>query len=127
MTDPTKVALIQSLTSQRQHVLGALEGLDATQLRRAVLPSGWSCLGLVQHLALDVERFWFPMVMAGAPVEDRWEATMDAAWTVDPALSPELVIGLYRDEILRAETATHAGHLDAARELLDGRRWMVLD
>ena len=96
MTDPTKVALIQSLTSQRQHVLGALEGLDATQLRRAVLPSGWSCLGLVQHLALDVERFWFPMVMAGAPVEDRWEATMDAAWTVDPALSPELVLDLYR-------------------------------
>jgi hypothetical protein len=23
-----------------------------------------------------------------------------------------------------AETATHAGHLDAARELLDGRTWM---
>ena len=25
------------------------------------------------------------------------------------------------------ETACHAGHLDAARELLDGRRWLVLD
>jgi hypothetical protein len=25
-----------------------------------------------------------------------------------------------------AETATHAGHLDAARELLDGRQWLVL-
>ncbi|KAA2262603.1 DUF664 domain-containing protein [Solihabitans fulvus] len=24
------------------------------------------------------------------------------------------------------ETATHAGHLDAARELLDGRQWMVV-
>ena len=24
------------------------------------------------------------------------------------------------------ETATHAGHLDAARELLDGRTWLVL-
>ncbi|MCX5414452.1 DinB family protein [Streptomyces sp. NBC_00059] len=24
------------------------------------------------------------------------------------------------------ETACHAGHVDAARELLDGRRWMVL-
>ncbi|MGW9134077.1 hypothetical protein [Streptomyces sp. NPDC055681] len=24
------------------------------------------------------------------------------------------------------ETACHAGHLDAARELIDGRRWMVL-
>ena len=25
-----------------------------------------------------------------------------------------------------AETACHAGHLDAARELLDGRLWLVL-
>jgi hypothetical protein len=24
------------------------------------------------------------------------------------------------------ETACHAGHLDAARELIDGRRWLVL-
>jgi hypothetical protein len=24
------------------------------------------------------------------------------------------------------ETATHAGHLDAVRELVDGRQWMVL-
>jgi hypothetical protein len=25
------------------------------------------------------------------------------------------------------ETATHAGHMDAARELIDGRQWLVLD
>jgi Protein of unknown function (DUF664) len=25
-----------------------------------------------------------------------------------------------------AETATHAGHLDAARELIDGGQWLVL-
>jgi hypothetical protein len=25
-----------------------------------------------------------------------------------------------------AETACHAGHLDAGRELLDGRQWLVL-
>jgi hypothetical protein len=24
------------------------------------------------------------------------------------------------------ETATHAGHLDAARELIDGGQWLVL-
>jgi hypothetical protein len=24
------------------------------------------------------------------------------------------------------ETATHAGHLDAARELIDGRMWLVV-
>jgi Protein of unknown function (DUF664). len=25
-----------------------------------------------------------------------------------------------------AETACHAGHLDAARELIDGQQWVVL-
>jgi hypothetical protein len=25
------------------------------------------------------------------------------------------------------ETACHAGHLDAARELIDGRTWLVLN
>ncbi len=27
---------------------------------------------------------------------------------------------------LITETACHAGHLDAARELIDGRQWVVL-
>jgi hypothetical protein len=51
--------LLSYLNVQRNHVLGILEGLDEEALRRPVLPSGWNCLGLVQHLALDVERFWF--------------------------------------------------------------------
>jgi len=25
-----------------------------------------------------------------------------------------------------AETASHAGHLDAARELIDGQTWLIL-
>ncbi|MEU3555740.1 mycothiol transferase [Streptomyces fragilis] len=33
-----------------------------------------------------------------------------------------------RDVLLHVitETACHAGHLDSARELIDGRRWLVL-
>ncbi|MFQ6144563.1 DUF664 domain-containing protein [Streptomyces seoulensis] len=33
-----------------------------------------------------------------------------------------------RDVLLHVitETACHAGHLDAAREMIDGRRWLVL-
>src|SRR5258708_37892060 len=61
-------ALLESLTDQRQHVLGILEGLSEEDLRRPVLPSGGTCLGLVHHLALDVERFWFRAVMAGEPM-----------------------------------------------------------
>jgi hypothetical protein len=164
-TDPTKAALLAALRTQRQHVLGALEGLDSAALHRPVLPSGWSCLGLVQHLALDVERWWFRLCMLGESVADEWTAAMESGgWTVDPRLAPAAVLDLYRDEIQRAdvviartaldaapaawpgdpsddwqlpdlrttmlhvitETACHAGHLDAARELLDGQTWLIL-
>src|SRR4051812_50191282 len=53
------------LDGQRRHVLTQLEGLSEEQLRRPVLPSGWSCLGLVRHLTLSDERYWFEVVVAG--------------------------------------------------------------
>jgi uncharacterized damage-inducible protein DinB len=152
-------ALLGTLASQRRHVLGIVDGLSDEDLLRPVLPSGWSCAGLVHHLALDVERFWFVQVMTGEETDDLPED----AWQVPASTSPQQVLALYRDVTARAdevvarlsmdaspawwpdffgdfrmddlrevllhviaETASHAGHLDAARELLDGRQWMVL-
>jgi hypothetical protein len=162
--DPTTAALLRSLNSQRSHVLGALDGLGQDDLRKPVLPTGWSCLGLVQHLALDVERFWFRAVMTGELCIPGADATPGSAWEVDADVAPDVVLDLYRTEVevanqvigatpidagpvawpaelfgdwrlpdLRAivfhvitETACHAGHLDAARELIDGQTWLVL-
>jgi len=153
--------LLQALRTQREHVLAAVSGLPDEALRRPVLPSGWTCLGMVQHLALDVERFWFRAVVAGESVE---LLPGDQAWQVADDLPPEAVLDVYRDEtrhcdaVLSAtpldaepawwpveifpnlpvwsvretivhvltETACHAGHLDAARELLDGHQHLVL-
>ena len=160
MTKETET-LLASLNSQREHVLGILDGLPAEALRRPVLPSGWTCLGLVRHLALDVERFWFRAVVAGEPWPDD---EPDNAWQVPAGLTASAVLDLYRREVERAdaiiaatsldsppawwpadlfgswrlddvreivlhviaETACHAGHLDAARELIDGQQWIVL-
>jgi uncharacterized damage-inducible protein DinB len=154
-------ALVSSLADQRDHVLGILEGLSEEDLLRPVLPSGWTCAGLVHHLAMDVERFWFRAVVAGEPIPDEepdnaWQvpAGLTAAMVLDsyrreigladaiiaansldspPAWWPEDLFGSWRLDDLReillhviAETATHAGHLDAARELIDGRQWIVL-
>ena len=63
--DPESQALINCLEDQRGHVFGILEGLTDEELQRAMLPTGWRILGLVNHLALDVERFWFREVVAG--------------------------------------------------------------
>jgi len=156
--------LLAHLRSQRRHVLGILEGLEDEALRRPVLPSGWSCLGLVRHLALDDERFWFRGVVAGEQeVRDEVAAASESAWRVGPDETAEQVLARYREEAERTdaiiastpldtapawwpdffgefrmdslrevvlhvitETATHAGHLDAVRELIDGRTWLVL-
>ena len=153
------------LNRQRDHVLGILEGLGEEDLRRPVLPSGWTCLGLVRHLALDGERFWFRGVVAGEQAvigelaevqDDAWQVGSDVpagavfdlyrkeidlanaiisttALDTAPAWWPNELFGAWRLHDLReiilhviTETACHAGHLDAARELIDGRRWLVL-
>ncbi|HEV2360077.1 MAG TPA: DinB family protein [Acidimicrobiales bacterium] len=163
MTDE-QAALLRALEAQRRHVLGAVEGLSEEDLRRPVLPSGWSCLGLIQHLAFDVEHFWFVQVVSGQH-EDQLAESIEDGWKVSPETTAEDVLDLYRHATERAsdviretpadappkwwpeelfgtwrldsvrlivlhvisETACHAGHLDAARELIDGAQWLVLN
>jgi uncharacterized damage-inducible protein DinB len=155
-------ALLSSLATQRDHVLGILEGLSEEDLQRPILPSQWTCAGLVHHLAIDVERFWFRQVVAGEEMpageepDNAWQVPAGATATAvlyayrreteladaiiavtsldsPPAWWPEDLFGRWRLDDLRqillhviAETACHAGHLDAARELIDGRQWIVL-
>ncbi len=165
MTDePDRALLTRHLAAQRGHVLSQLDGLTDGQLRAAVLPSGWTPLGLVRHLTLSDERYWFEVVVAGGSL-DYWPEGENADWRVGDDEPAAGVVEAYRtaisvsDGILAAtpldappvrpeawwaeagmpfpdlrsivlhvivETATHAGHLDAARELLDGRQHIVL-
>ncbi len=160
--------LTRYLDAQRAHVLNRLDGLDERALRTASLPSGWTPLGLVQHLTVDVERFWFQAVLTAEPEAVAGVLATgeggSSAWQVPEDVAAEQVLSAYRREceranaVLRAaqpddgprwwpqeafgdwrldtvretvlhvlvETATHAGHLDAARELTDGAQWLVL-
>jgi uncharacterized damage-inducible protein DinB len=159
-----RVTLVRQLAGARRHVLAQVDGLTDEQLHRPVLPSGWSCLGLLRHLTLSDERYWFDVVVAGEPL-DFWPEGENADWAVTPDEPAEEVLAAYRtaversDEIVAArsldepparpeewwaeagvefpdlrsvvmhvvvETATHAGQLDAVRELLDGRQYVVL-
>jgi hypothetical protein len=161
---PEHASLRRHLDAQRNHVLGAIEGLTEEQLRQPTLPSGWSCIELVRHLTLAGERYWFRSIIGGEGLDWLPEAP-GADWRVPDGNLGEEVIAGYRNEIDRSndvlarslldaaprhsdpqwaewgvqfpdvrsialhlltETATHAGHLDAARELLDGRQWRVL-
>ena len=155
-------SLVYYLDQQRESVLDIVDGLPEAALRRVVFPSGWTCLGLIHHLAVDNERYWFRGVAAGEPIG--FPAGEDPGWLVGPQIAAEEVFSLYREEIARAnaiiaarpldalarrrdprwdawgwpepgetvnlrwiimhmieETARHAGHLDIAREVIDGR------
>ncbi|MDQ2813210.1 MAG: DinB family protein [Actinomycetota bacterium] len=105
--------LQQYLDLERNHVLGILEGFSEEQLRRPVLPSGWNCLGMVKHLALADEHYWFRGIVAGEPL-GFGPPGPDAEWQVGPGESAEDIFTLYRDEIERANAIISATPLDAA-------------
>lgn len=108
-----KQALLSILNGQREHVLGILEGLPAEALRRPVLPTGWTCLGLVRHLALDVERFWFRRVTSGEPAGPDGPDEPADAWQVPADMPAEAVLGEYRRQIERANAVIDATPLES--------------
>lgn len=159
MTTPSEQqSLTDNLCGLQQRVRALVEGLDEATLRRPVLASGWSPLGMMHHLT-GVHQFWFRDVLSdehptlpeesgtdfglprGRPVRELLEAydretgnALEVLGTLDldgaPAWWPEDVFGGWRLDTQRAvvlhvlvELSTHAGHLDAAREIADGRTW----
>jgi uncharacterized damage-inducible protein DinB len=134
----------------RHCILKKTDGLSEEQLRRPMVETGTSLLGLVWHMR-EGERYWFSYHLAGRGVDD-FAFAMSAPQEVTAAA----VMQGYRDaiaeshEILRSlpdleqpmaipiddagtclsarwviahmtsETARHAGHADILRELIDG-------
>jgi hypothetical protein len=106
-----KDVLLRYLDQQRNHVLGILDGLSEEQLRRPMLPSGWSCLSMVRHLALDDEHYWFSCITGGESLS--FFDGVDG-WQLGPDDSAEDVIALYRAEIERSNAIIARTALDAA-------------
>ncbi|MGO9216738.1 MAG: DUF664 domain-containing protein [Streptosporangiaceae bacterium] len=76
----------------------------STKLAAPVLPSGWTPLGLIEHLG-HAERHWFQDVATGpaAPLpwpDDPGDEDEDAPFTT--SRPPEVVFAFYRDQIDRA-------------------------
>ena len=147
------------LAAQRESVLAIVEDVDEAALRQTVVPSGWTPLGMIEHLA-HAERFWFQHVVTGQVSDLPWLPSetdeQDGPFATDHPV--DAVLAFYREQCARSdavlstatldaepcgqipsdmadlsrsvrtivlhmieETARHAGHLDIARELIDGR------
>jgi hypothetical protein len=115
MDTSEKALLVAHLVSQRRHVLGILEGLSDEQLRRPVMPSGWHCLGMLKHLALSDEHYWFRCVVGGESL-DFFPEGPRADWQVEPGEDPS---ALYREEIERSDAIIAATDLDAPPKFRD--------
>ncbi|MGW0504313.1 DinB family protein [Micromonospora sp. NPDC003241] len=137
------------LAFARSCVLKKVDGLDDEQLRRRLVVSDTTLLGLIRHLT-DAERYWFGYTLAG----DTRHADVDFDMVVDPDLTGAQIVDDYRRAIaesdahiraadgidsrtaqpvddgprtlrwvlahMTSETVRHAGHADILRELVDG-------
>jgi hypothetical protein len=78
----------------RSRLVSKLEALPEAELRRSRLPSGWTPLELLKHVAYDELR-WLEWRFEGRDVGDPWADDRDGGWYVsaDETL-PELVAAL---------------------------------
>ena len=91
----SKQMLLGWLAAKRAHVREQVEAMAEHDRRASRLPSGWTPLGLVRHLTLDVERFWFRAVLVGEQVDlpEGYEG-----WTADASSSSAEVLAAYAEE-----------------------------
>jgi hypothetical protein len=77
--------------------------LPTDELRTSRVPSGWSPLELLQHLAL-MERRWFVWGFLGEPVDDPWGDSGgedEGRWHVDAGRGLENVVALMEEYAAR--------------------------
>lgn len=95
LTGREKESLLAGLNRHREAVLWKLEGLDDTDLRRVMTPSGTSLLGLVKHLAC-VEYGWFCETFGRQteplPVDENDE---NSDLRIEPSETTAGILGLY--------------------------------
>lgn len=99
MDDGEKTALLMFLEAQRTSVLAIVEGLDPEALTTAVLPSGWTPLGLIEHLGY-AERHWFQEIALGSAEPVPWPDDDHAPLTTPRP--PGVVLAFYRAQCERS-------------------------
>ena len=129
-TGGEKESLQASLNRHRDAVVWKLQGLDDTELRRAMLPSGNTLLGLVKHLA-TWEYIWICRTF-GHPTEqlpiDEGDDYADVR--IDPGDSTAGILAFYSRSRAAADQVIGGVDLDEAGTTMFGDtvslRWAVI-
>ncbi|MFP3962643.1 DinB family protein [Actinomadura fulvescens] len=111
LTDPREL-LLGYLDFYRDAVLRKLDGLPEERLRTSVLPSGWTPLELLNHLA-HVETRWLSWGFAAEPVDEPWgDHGPDDRWHVPDGRSAEDVKAAFTAACARSREIVAAARLD---------------
>lgn len=125
-----KATLLAALQSHRDVMLWKLEGLDDEQVRRPLVPSGTSLLGLVKHLA-NVEYGWFCETF-GRPTEPLTDISADPEADMRAAEGETTaeIVEFYRRSWLAADAAIAELSLDQTGTSYSGNtvslRWVLV-
>jgi uncharacterized damage-inducible protein DinB len=104
----------------RAAVLGKVEGLPEGELRRSRLPSGWTPLELLKHLAY-VELRWLEWGFEGREVADPWGDRRDGRWYVAPDESLADLVAALTAQAARSRAVVERHDLSEAGA--PGPRW----
>lgn len=104
----------------RAVVLDKLDGLPEDQLRRSLLPSGWTPLELLKHLTY-VERRWLVWGFEGQDVNEPWGDARNGRWHVDPAETLPALVDAFRAQAVITRSVVEAHELSDVGQ--PGERW----
>lgn len=115
--DPAEL-LAAYLDYYRSVILRKLDGLSDKQLRTSRLPSGWTPLELLKHLAY-MERRWLRWGFAAEPVPRPWADSgddPDGPWRVEPGESASAIRAFFLEQTEVSRRIVAAARLgDVAR------------
>jgi hypothetical protein len=127
-----KEVLAGFLDHYRRTLLDVCDGLSEEELRRPMVPSGTSLLGMVKHLAY-VERGWFQEHVANEPFEYPFDFDDDpeADLRIEDGETSREIFELYRGACDRSRKALESASLDDLVANPDRRadynvRWVVV-
>jgi hypothetical protein len=77
--------------------LRKISGFSEEQPRTSTVPSGWTPLGMIKHLACT-ERFWVRHIFLGEQVDFSWPGDPLAEWRIDDSDTTDRITTFYCGE-----------------------------
>src|SRR3984885_4622075 len=104
----------------RDQLAVRLRDLPDSELRRSIVPSGWTPLELLRHLTY-AERRWLEWGFEGRAIGDPWGDQRDGRWYVPPRETLDDLLAAYAEQAARSTAIIESHELTEVGK--PGERW----